>query len=214
VQVGRRFKRVFFRPSRLHRLGRPWFGLSWWSTLLMPAFMVLASIALVTLWCVDGERASEVFTLLWVTSALGFVFTTTFTLLVEPGVARRAWRQALAFPGLISLAVMAWVLVPRPMHDLVRAVCGDVGVGWSTTTRSYLALAAYLWVSLSIVFAWAVYRLDKAHDLGWFGGVLIFLVGYGPLLCAVTVAAYVAEARGAATTWDKTEKTGTVGLAR
>ncbi len=115
------------------------------------------------------------------------MFTTTFTLLVDAGVARRGWRQAIAFPGLVSLTVMAWVLVPRPMHDLVRALTGDVGLGWSPTTRSYLALAAYVWVSVCIVFAWAVYRLDKAHDLGSFGGVLVFLVGYGPLLCAVTL---------------------------
>ena len=61
------------------------------------------------------------------------------------------------------------------------------------------------------MFAWAVYRWDKARGLGRWGGIPLFLVGYGPLLCAITFASYVAELRGAAAVWDKTEKTGKVG---
>jgi hypothetical protein len=38
--------------------------------------------------------------------------------------------------------------------------------------------------------------------------VLLYLAGYGALLCAITLAAYVKEIRGAESTWDKTEKTG------
>jgi cellulose synthase/poly-beta-1,6-N-acetylglucosamine synthase-like glycosyltransferase len=211
VQAARRFGRVFFRPSRTHGLGGLWFGLMWWSTLLLPAFMLCASAALVTLWWLDANRGHQLFTALWITNALGFVFTTVFTLLVDRGVTRRSWRQAWTFPGLISLTVMAWVLVPRPTHDLLRAVCLGVGLGWSPRTRSLLALAAYLWIGVCMLAAWAIYRLDKARPLGWFGGVLLFVVGYGPLLCAITFAAYVAEARGTAATWDKTEKTGKVG---
>jgi cellulose synthase/poly-beta-1,6-N-acetylglucosamine synthase-like glycosyltransferase len=213
VQVARRFKSVFFRPSSVHRLGRTWFGLMWWSTLLLPAFMIVASAALAALWWLDANRGHQVFTLLWITNALGFVFTTTFTLLVDRSVARRTWRQAVSFPGLISLAVMAWVLVPGPMHLLVRQTCLAIGLGWSPHTRSCLALAAYLWISVSMLAAWALYRLDTKHDLGRLGGVLLFVVGYGPLLCAITFAAYVAEARGATATWDKTVKTGKIGLA-
>jgi cellulose synthase/poly-beta-1,6-N-acetylglucosamine synthase-like glycosyltransferase len=212
LQVARRFRSVFFHPSRVHRLGRAWFGLNWWTTLLLPAFMVLSSVALVTLWSLNENRAHLLFTALWITNALGFIFTTAFNLLIDTGVARRSWRQALAFPGLISLLVMAWVLVPRPMHHLVKSGCVDVGLGWSPTVRSCLALAAYAWVSVCMVFAWAVYRLDRARGLGRLGGLLMLLVGYGPLLCAITFASYVAEVRGAATTWDKTEKTGKVGV--
>lgn len=210
LQVARRFHKVFFRPGRGHRLGRPWFGLMWWSTLLLPAFMILASGALVILWLAGENRARLLFDILWITSALGFIFTTTFTLLMDRSVARRCWREALAFPGLISLTVMAWVLVPRPMHELVRGVCRAVGLGWNPHVWRYLALAAYLWVSVCMIAAWLVYRLDKAGKLRRLNGLLVFLTGYGPLLCAITFAAYVAQARGAATTWDKTEKTGKI----
>lgn len=210
VQVARRFWRVFFRPSRVHNLGRPWFGLMWWSTLLLPAFMVVSSIALVFLWLVDANRAEFVFGLLWVSTGLAFLFTTCFALLVDLGVARRNWRQAIAFPGLISLLLMAWVLVPDPMRDLLRNTTNSLGVGWTPSTRSYLALFAYLWVSLCMAAAWAVYRLDRTGKVPWLIGPLLFVVGYGPLLNAITFSAYVAELRGASATWDKTVKTGKV----
>ena len=40
--------------------------------------------------------------------------------------------------------------------------------------------------------------------------LLIYLVGYGSLLCACTFASYIKELRKAEMTWDKTEKTGKV----
>ena len=213
LQVGRRFRHVFFRPSRVHHLGNWWFGAMWWSTLLLPAFMVVSSAALVTLWWLDAARGRSVFDLLWITNALGFVFTTVSTLLVDRGVARRSWRQGLAFPGVVSLFVMLWVLAPAPTRAVVRGLCEALGIGWSHDVRHLLELAAYLWIAVCMLAAWGLYRLDKVRTLGPLGGVLVFVVGYGPLLCAITFAAYVAEARGQAATWDKTVKTGKVGVA-
>jgi cellulose synthase/poly-beta-1,6-N-acetylglucosamine synthase-like glycosyltransferase len=208
VQVARRFRGAFVRPSRVHRLWNPWFVVMWWSTLLLPLFMLASSASLVVLWFLDELHAKYLFELLWISTGLGFIFTTTFALLVDPSAARKSWRQAIAFPGLISLLVMVWALAPAPMHWLIRTACEDLGLGWSHRTRSLLALAAYSWIGLCMLAAWLVYRLDKAVGLGWVGGVLVFIVGYGPLLCAITFAAYIAELRGAATTWDKTVKTG------
>ncbi len=167
LQVAKRFHGVFFTRSKVHGLGGTWFGLMWWVTLLLPAFMVLSSGALVTMWFLNANRAHYLFTALWITSALGFVFTTTFALLVEPSVARRSWRQAWAFPGLISLTIMVWVLAPRPMHDLVHHGVNTAGFDWTPETRSYLALAAYTWASVCMLAAWAVYRLgpDPTGDL-------------------------------------------------
>jgi hypothetical protein len=52
----------------------------------------------------------------------------------------------------------------------------------------------------------------KAEEMGLrrLSPVFVYLAGYGPLLCAVTVASYVDELRGAELSWDKTEKTGKV----
>lgn len=211
IQVAAKFRSVFVHPSRHHRLWNPWFVVMWWSTLLLPALMVCSSAALVALWFLDGIRARQAFDALWITSALGFLFTTAFTLLIDLDVAKRCWRQALGFPGLISLIVMAWVLAPAPTRWLIRSVVESVGIPWTETTTSYLALAAYIWVSACMVAAWAVYRLDKAvGGLGPWGGFILFIVGYGPLLCAITFAAYVAQAQGKTATWDKTVKTGKI----
>jgi hypothetical protein len=40
--------------------------------------------------------------------------------------------------------------------------------------------------------------------------LVVYLAGYGSLLCACTFASYVKELRGAEMRWDKTEKTGKV----
>ena len=39
---------------------------------------------------------------------------------------------------------------------------------------------------------------------------LVYLAGFGPLLCAVTLTSYIYEFRGAEMKWDKTEKTGKI----
>jgi hypothetical protein len=183
----------------------------WWVMLLLPAFMVVSSAALVALWFLNANRAHHLFEALWITSAVGFLFTTVYALLVDLSVARRTWRQAFAFPGLISLTIMAWVLVPRPMHAVIHHGVNAAGLDWTHQTRSYLALAAYIWAAAAMLAAWAVYRLDKAKRVPWLLGTLMFVVGYGPLLCAINFASYIAEARGTTATWDKTEKTGKVG---
>jgi cellulose synthase/poly-beta-1,6-N-acetylglucosamine synthase-like glycosyltransferase len=211
VQVSIRFRRVFFRRSRQHHLGGPWFSTMWLTTLLMPALMVLSSTALVTLWFLAPARAHSAFRWLWIISALAYVFTTTFALLVDRDVARRSWRQAIAFPGLINLSIVAWVLVPGPMHALVENICLATGLGWSSRTRSLLALSAYIWVAACMLAAWLVYRIDRTGRARPLVPYLLFIAGYGPLLCAITFAAYVAEARGTAAIWDKTIKTGKVG---
>src|SRR5690606_8558515 len=142
LQVTRRFSRVFFRPGRSgqatspggaarHRLGGLWFGLMWYSTLLLPAFMLLASAALIGLWFLHQDSSAFIFTLLWIFHALAFVFTTTFSLLLDRGVARRSWFQAITFPGLVNLVIMLYALAPLPM-SAAGVVSGDtIGVGWN-----------------------------------------------------------------------------------
>ncbi|MCP3427091.1 glycosyltransferase family 2 protein [Rothia sp. AR01] len=210
LQVTRRFGEVFFRPSRRHRLWNPWFALQWYSTLYLPAFAVLASASLVTLWFLDGGVARLLFSAYWGLSALGFVFTTLYTLLLDRRIARRCWLQGVTFPGLISMATIAWVLVPGPADRLLAGAAGAAGLSWDAQVREWVLLAAYTWTSACMVAGWAVYRVDRVRALRPLVGPLMLVVGFGPLLCAVTFAAYVAELRGAAQTWEKTEKTGKV----
>jgi hypothetical protein len=114
---------------------------------------------------------------------------------MDPDVARRCWREAILFPGVIGLATIAW---------------GISGVGTHSTWQVVLLLCAYAWVSLSMAAAWLLKVLEGTR-LRRLVPPLLYIVGYGPLLCAITAAAYIRELRGAEMVWEKTEKTGTVG---
>jgi hypothetical protein len=64
------------------------------------------------------------------------------------------------------------------------------------------------WSAISTILAWAVYRLDKVGAPKPLRNVLLALVGYGPLLCAISVGAMIAQLRNADLKWDKTIKSG------
>lgn len=220
VQVTRRYKHVWCRPSKTHSLGSISFALLWFTTLLLPLFMVLSSAGLVILYFMDSDVARSAFRGLWISNALCWVFTTTLALLVDPSTARRSWREALMFPGLISVAIMIYTCIPRPIGWTVDELTDAAGVHLTTGQHSGIALFFYCWVSMCMVAAYLVYRLERAvgarsgvhtRRARW-SGQLIYIVGFGPLLCAITFTAYIKELRGAAQVWEKTEKTGQVGL--
>jgi hypothetical protein len=64
------------------------------------------------------------------------------------------------------------------------------------------------WSAISTSLAWAVYRLDKAGAPKAVRDVLLVLVGYGPLLCAISLGAMIAQIRNTDLKWDKTIKSG------
>ena len=66
----------------------------------------------------------------------------------------------------------------------------------------------YAWLTLSMVVAWLAKSLESRRFGRLLSPVLIYLVGYGSLLCACTFASYVLELRRADAQWEKTEKTG------
>lgn len=206
------FKKLWFRRSDVHGLGGISFGIFWFTTLLLPAFMVLSSVALVVLWLMDSGRARDTFALLWIVNALSFVFTTVYALLIDPETARRSWRQSFMFPGVVSLVIMMWACFPALFHWSTVEIEAASGLTLSEGGRDGVILAVYVWVSVCMLAAYLARRLDKAgaHRLG---RAVLWFVGFGPLLCAVTVAAYVQELRGADQVWDKTEKVGRVASA-
>lgn len=208
LQVTRRYRSVFFRKGEGHHLGNVWFGIGWYATLYLPAFMIGASIALVIGWFLESGPALIAFQLYWGLSALQFVFGTAFVLMLDARIARQSWWAALTFPGLVNLLILAVVMAPVPMDALAARVVPALGLTWDDQARGVAVLLAYAWTSLSMLAAWLVCRLERVPVLRHLVPALVVLVGLGPLLCAVTVAGYLAEARGAATTWDKTEKSG------
>jgi cellulose synthase/poly-beta-1,6-N-acetylglucosamine synthase-like glycosyltransferase len=196
IQVTLKFRRCWLRGRRNNPLGGVWIALIWFCVLLMPVLMVLSSAALLALFFIDRGHSVDAFRALWVTNLITYLLVTLTTFSIDPQTARRAWAQGFAFPGLISLAIILYTVDPDAI---------------SHTLPNWVLLTAYLWTSLSMVGAWIVLRLDSTRRLHWMARPLLYVVGYGPLLCAVTAAAFAKEARGADMVWEKTQKTGAVG---
>ncbi|HEX5365190.1 MAG TPA: glycosyltransferase family 2 protein [Acidimicrobiales bacterium] len=211
LDVTRRFRHVWFRPGQGHGLGGVSFGLFWFATLLLPVFMVVSSAALVALWVRDFEESQEVFRRLWIVTALAWVFITAFALLLDPATARRTWRQALAFPGVMSLAFIVAACAPRPAVAVRDGLTDLVGIDLTSGHVRAVMLVAYVWVAGCLLVGWLARAVDR-RGAGRLARVIVYVGGFGPLLCSITVDAYLKEARHAQQRWEKTEKSGAVAI--
>jgi cellulose synthase/poly-beta-1,6-N-acetylglucosamine synthase-like glycosyltransferase len=208
VQVTRMFRDVWFRHQAGNRLGSISFGLLWFCLLLLPVFMVCASASLITLFFINFQLAWTAFHVLWLTNVITYVFITSFALLIDPAIGRHTWRQAVMFPGAINLLILLTAVLPGPMAWLSREIVSAAGFSPSGGWVRGIELFTYIWLAGCMGVAY----LGKVAEPRRFGRVLsplfVYVGGYGPLLCAITTAAYVKELRGADRHWDKTEKTG------
>ncbi len=207
VTVTSRYRRIWFRPSRTHGLGSFSFGIVWFSIWLLPVAMILSSIGLLGLHFLHSNLAATVFGILWISAACTFIYILAFGAQLDPELSRSSWRELLTFPGLLSMFVMLTAFFPALVMEYIP---GLFGLRLTDDGQFWLTAAIYLWIPLSMVGAWLARVVEKT----WAGPVLtpalIYLSGYGSLLCAITFDSYIKEARGAEAKWDKTEKTGRV----
>lgn len=213
VQVTKRFRSIWLRRGRAGALGGVGFALIWFSVFLMPVFMLTSSAALVTLWALDARQALDVFQTLWFLNVVTYLFVTISSFSIDWETSRRAWREGLLFPGVVSLLIILYACYPPLFDDTIAGWLRDAGIEPADGLDTAVLLFAYVWLSASMLAAWLVKLLDARFGgrVRWLVAPLLYVVGYGPLLCAITAAAYVKEARGAEMRWDKTEKTGAVG---
>jgi cellulose synthase/poly-beta-1,6-N-acetylglucosamine synthase-like glycosyltransferase len=213
VQVTSRYRRLWFRPTRVHRLGSISFGLIWFSLFLLPVLMITSAVSLVALYFIADADAFQTFRLLWVVNAISYLFVTVFSLCIDPETARKSWLEAILFPGVVSTILIVYGCAPAPFTFLGHRLLEQLDISLHGTVHTCVMLLVYSWVALCMPVA---YLGKKLEELGrpWLSPVFIYLGGFGPLLCAVTFASYVAEMRHADLTWDKTIKTGKVRLDR
>jgi cellulose synthase/poly-beta-1,6-N-acetylglucosamine synthase-like glycosyltransferase len=204
LQIALAFRSIWFRPDRSRLMGNIAFGILWFSVALMPVFAILGSVGLVGLYHLWTPVAVASFSFLWGVTFVSYLFQTLFSFAIDPMEARRSWFEGLAFPGLLSLGVMA-IALAKPFTTAV-----DFGEPGSWSWGDLAAQVILGWTAVSTFLAWALYRLDKAGVPKPLRNVLLVLVGYGPLLCAIALAAIVAELRKSDLKWDKTIKSGKV----
>lgn len=211
VQVNKRFHRLWFRRWSAGRLGGFSFGLFWFSTFLMPAFMITSSISLIGLYLIDYGYSFDVFRLLWMINVFTYVTVTAFAMLIDPGTAKKSWVQAIFFPGFVSLLIILATCFPPVFDEYVPDLLSRVGIEITETMSRVAILFAYVWLTLSMVVAWMA-KLAEGTRLRFLSPFLIYTSGFGSLLSAITFASWVKEARGEEAKWDKTEKTGQIAL--
>ncbi|MEO7017301.1 MAG: glycosyltransferase [Leifsonia sp.] len=207
VTVTARYSKVWFRPSRTHRLGGWSFGIVWFSLWLLPLIMIASSIGLAGLLFLHPEIATIAFRFLWISAALAYLFTLILGSLTDARTSRKALGHVLLFPGIVNMIVMIVALFPAILLVwLPRAF----GVTLSDTTLFVITLSIYIWIPFSMVVAWLARKAEATRAGRWLTPALIYLAGYGSLLCAITFDSYLKELAHAEARWDKTEKVGRV----
>lgn len=194
------------------RLGGAPFLLLWFTVLCMPLLMFGASASLLTLYFIGAPVMWPVFKVLWIWHAVAYVFGTGMSLAIDTSTAKRCWREAILFPGVVSLLVMLYSVYPALFDVHVVHWLAQAGLVVTPRSREIITLLMYSWLFLCIPFAYAAKYLSDNPRLRWLAPLTIYFVGYGPFLCAVTFASYVKELRNEGAAWDKTVKRGRVRL--
>ena len=208
VQVTRQYRHLWFRPHRGHRLGSISFGLFWFCLLLQPLFMISSSVSLITLYFAAFPQAWLAFHILWIINAVTYIFITLFSVLIDPQTGRHVWREAIMFPGAVNLAIIIYACFPRLFRDGVDELSSAAHITATRHFPGWLILFIYAWLAGSMAVAYLA-KVAEPHRGGRFiSGLLVYIVGYGSLLCACTFASYIKELRKAEMKWEKTEKTG------
>jgi cellulose synthase/poly-beta-1,6-N-acetylglucosamine synthase-like glycosyltransferase len=202
VQITRAFSHVWLR-RRTGPLGGIGFAAIWFSTTLMPVFMTLSSIGLLGLFAADRSLSEHAFRLLVGVNLVTYLFITVSAISIDPLTARRTWREAILFPGAVSLLFIIYAAYPPAFNDLSP----------TAAVLTAVALFAYAWQAGCMLAAAGLRWLETVPFARLAVPPLLYVIGYGPLLASMTAAAYIKEFRGAEMRWEKTEKTGKIGEA-
>ena len=209
LQVTGKYLTVLANPLR-SRLGNPAFTVTWFAVLAQPFLMIAATCALLYLSIVTGTTASALFRYLWTTAFVVYLMVLAGVCAVDTATFKRTWKQGVAYPGAINLALMAIAI--HPSFAARIADTSHTG-GAHAGTGMWFTWFAYTWLAVSMAVAWLAKVVETPTGIRhWLSRVLLFLAGYGPLLCAVGIAAAAKQARRADNSWTKTEKTGRVQL--
>lgn len=212
VQVTKQFRKLWFNQNEHKKLGGILFGFCWFSIFLMPIFMISSSIGLIALFFLDFAYSWSLFKSLWILSAITYVFVTLYSFLIDTQSAKYSWFQGIMFPGAVSLMLILYSCFPPLFEVYGINLLSQFKIYPNQLSIDVLILFMYSWLGLCMLVAYLGKVIEKIKYIGKLTPFMIYSAGFGPLLCAVIFASYILEFRGAAMTWDKTIKTGKVGI--
>lgn len=202
LQITKKFKATWFSSKR-SRLGSYLFGIIWFSVVLTPVIMIVSALGLVGLFILNKEHSSHVFFYLTSVSLFVYLYTTIFAIIVDPKTSRLSWREGIVYPGLVSILILMVSINPDTFFNLMNNL---FNIKNRTLFDSILLLSMETWSALCMLLAWFVFRLEYAGVSTRITNALLIIVGYGPFLCTINLAAYIAELKQPTLKWDKTEK--------
>jgi cellulose synthase/poly-beta-1,6-N-acetylglucosamine synthase-like glycosyltransferase len=208
VQITSVFSNIWLRRDRHRHLGSVSMTLLWFTIFLMPVLQILTSLALCALYFLDSALAWRLFEGFWILSSMVYLLVTAASFAIDFESSRKSYIEGILFPGVVSLLIMVYAVWPpiaafKPAADMLD------WISMHPAAKATGTLCLYSWVAASMAVAYGAVRAENTR-FKFLAPVLLYLGGYGSLLCAVTLGAYIKEWQGAARTWDKTEKTGTV----
>lgn len=205
IQITRHFKKIWFRRKTPGGLGHIFFGLIWFSTLLMPLTMITTSIGLNAIYFLNSTLSWHLFRIFSLVSFTSYVFTTLYSFAIDPRTAKHVWFAGVMFPGLISLINMLIAVFPDYAQFVIHHYFSQQAASFYD---HYFILWVNSWIALCMFFAWIIYRLDCINIPQKITNTLLLIVGYGPLLCVISLSAYIAQFFHREMKWNKTIKTG------
>ena len=171
VQLTLRYRRMWFRHQPGSRLGGITFGVLWFSLLLQPLFMLSGSTALLLLYyAVNSAAAWQAFDVLWLANAMCYLFTTSFSLLIDPETGKRTWVEAIMFPGIVNLTVMVIAIVTVPMHAIAVTLVTGAGFTLTKEWSTGAVVFIYCWQAGAMLVARVAVFVEGRRGAGYSAG--------------------------------------------
>ncbi|WP_165481221.1 glycosyltransferase family 2 protein [Legionella jordanis] len=201
IQITKAFKNVWFRKNS--NLGNLLFGIIWFCVILTPIIMILSAIGLVGLFFLSKEHSAHIFFYLASLSLFVYLYTTLYAIIVDRKTSRLSWLEGILYPGIISLSILLFSINPEFVLRQLNLLFNTQS---STKFNTFILLFMETWSAFCMIWAWLIFRLEFAGVSSKITNFLLLIVGYGPLLCAINLSAYIAEIKRPTLKWDKTEK--------
>src|SRR5262249_47291603 len=146
-------------------LARAPFLLLWFTVLLMPLTMFTSAAALMILYGMHSPQAWSVLRYLWIWAAISYAASISMSLAIDWRTAKACWVEALLFPGVIALVIMAYSVFPALFEVTFAQWLAQAGLVLSPAVRTGLGLFIYAWMIICVPLAYVAKMCSEKPKL-------------------------------------------------